>query len=106
MLDIPYWTPENPGNRYPKPSSSWTRPEYTNESYIQDVSFLRLKFVTLGYTVPQRVLSRFNISRLRIYASAQNPYLYTKFTGLDPEGAQGLESPSATTIMGGVNVTF
>jgi hypothetical protein len=41
-----------------------------------------------------------------MYISAQNPYLFTKFDGLDPEGAQGFQSPSPKTFMVGVNIGF
>ncbi len=106
MVDIDYWTPENPSNRYPKPSAGWLAPDYIFESYYQDVSFLRLKFVTLGYTIPEAVRNKLSMSRLRVYVSAQNPYLYTQFDGLDPEGAQGFDAPSPRTFMVGINASF
>lgn len=106
QLDIDYWTPENPSNQYPKPSAGWLSPAYIFESYYQDVSYVRLKFVTLGYSLPEGIKSKMKMSNLRIYVSAQNPYLYTKFDGLDPEGAQGFDAPSPKTFVMGINATF
>lgn len=106
LPDINYWTPQNPSNDYPKPSVRWTRPDYIAQLYYQDVSFVRLKFVTLGYAMPQALISKIRMNKLRIYVSAQNPYVYSKFEGLDPEGAIGYDSPSPKTFMVGVNASF
>jgi hypothetical protein len=104
--DIQYWTPEHPSNRYPKPNAGWLAPDYIYESSYEDVSYVRVKFITLGYTLPDAVKNKLRMSQLRIYVSAQNPYLFTKFDGLDPEGAQGYEAPSVKTFMIGINASF
>jgi TonB-linked SusC/RagA family outer membrane protein len=116
-----HWTPEHPSDRYARavgtggdnssinnvPSSVW----------IEDGSFLKLKNVSLGYTLPSSVLNRFSISRLRVYVSAQNLFTITQYTGLDPEiGIQGGNAtqngvdngtyPSSKYFTFGLNVTF
>jgi TonB-linked SusC/RagA family outer membrane protein len=106
MPDIQYWTKQHPSNRYPKPNAGWIAPRYTFESSYEDISYLRLKYVTLGYSLPAATIQRFKMSGLRIYLSAQNPYLITHFDGLDPEGAQGYEAPSTKTFMVGINASF
>ena len=53
--------------------------------FIEDGSFLRLKTVTLGYTVPERLLLRLGGRSARVYVTGQNLLLSTNYTGLDPE---------------------
>lgn len=116
-----YWTPTNPSNRYARalanggdnsslnnvPSSVW----------IEDGSFLKLKNLSVGYTLPASLLNRYSISRLRVYVSSQNLFFVTKYTGLDPEiGIQGGNAtqngvdngtyPSSRYFTFGLNVTF
>ncbi len=113
------WTPTNPSNRYARaravddaignniPSSVW----------VEDGSFLKLKNLTIGYTIPTKVLTRAAISKVRIYVSSQNLFTITKYTGLDPEiGMQngnatqnGVDNgvyPSSRFYTVGLNVTF
>ncbi len=106
MVDVDYWTPQNPSNTIPRVNAGWLGPDYAFESYYEKASYVRLKFVTLGYSLPNTLRSKLGLNRLRIYASAQNPYLSSKFTGLDPEGAQGFETPSVKTFMLGINAGF
>ncbi len=56
-----------------------------NTMNLEDASFLRLRNLTLGYTIPSRIMKKAHISKLRIYASANNLFTLTKFTGYDPE---------------------
>lgn len=53
--------------------------------WVEDGSFIRGQNFTLGYTLPSSILDRFKISRLRFYASVQNLFIITKYTGYDPE---------------------
>lgn len=105
-VQVDYWTPDNPSMSYPKPSADWETPPNINLTYYQDASFVRLKFVTLGYTFSKELLSKLQISSMRMYASAQNPLLFTNFKGLDPEGASGYTNPSTMTFMMGLNISF
>lgn len=52
---------------------------------IEDGSFLRLKTLTLGYTVPKKLLTRFRIDNLRVYFAAQNLWTISNYSGYDPE---------------------
>ena len=56
-----------------------------NSRFIEDGSYLRLKNVTLGYTLPENFTRRFNVSKFRVYASAQNLFCLTNYSGYDPE---------------------
>jgi hypothetical protein len=87
---------------------------------VEDGSFLRLNNVTVGYTLPERLTQRILIERLRVFATATNVWLWTKYSGYDPEVDAGnrrnstYPSPSmdfgayprARTFTFGVNVNF
>ena len=87
--------------------------------YIEDGSYLRVKNITLGYSVPKQVIERWKIENLRVYMNIQNLYTFTKYSGYDPEvGASTKDSsgltfgvdngryPSPMTCSFGVNLTF
>ncbi|HEX5024831.1 MAG TPA: TonB-dependent receptor [Agriterribacter sp.] len=115
------WTPANSSNRYARavagggdasslsnvPSSVW----------IEDGSFVKLKNLSIGYTLPASFLNKYSISRLRLYVSAQNLFVITNYSGLDPEiGIQGGNAtqngidngtyPSSKYFTFGLNFTF
>lgn len=78
------WSPSNPDATIPKlsmtdPNNNWTR---VSDFFIEDGSFLRLKNVTLGYTIPKRLFSSL---QLRVYVTAQNLFTITNYSGMDPE---------------------
>lgn len=86
-------------------------------SYIvEDGSFLRLKTVALGYTVPPKLLKRAKIKSLRVYVSAQNLFTWTNYSGMDPEvniynsavtpGFDWSSYPRATTVTFGANLSL
>jgi hypothetical protein len=92
--------------------------------FLQDASYVRLKNVQLGYTIPAKVMNRAHIKSLRIYFTSENLFTITKFTGLDPEMhvsnnvnaekykgdlAAGIDwgtYPSARSYIVGINLTF
>jgi hypothetical protein len=53
--------------------------------FIEDGSFLRLKNVTIGYTLPHKWLRSIYVTKLRVYATADNLFVLTKYSGYDPE---------------------
>lgn len=77
------WTPTNTDTDIPKASAS--RAFRMSSRFVHDASYVRLKNVSLGYTLPKSVLSKLNIRSLRVYASAQNLLTITDYPGLDPE---------------------
>lgn len=129
-VDVDYWTEENPNVKYPKPGGiqESNNPKYgTTLSYF-DASYLKIRTITLGYNFTQGVFKKAGITKLRLYASITNPFVffspYHKETGLDPEpNSTGLEnqavtsfpsrflvvgtnSPAVRNYMLGLNVTF
>ncbi|MCF6407747.1 TonB-dependent receptor [Chitinophaga filiformis] len=106
------WSPSNPNGTYPKvderASSSNNGGLYKNSFWLNNASFLRLKNVELGYNVNAGILSRMNISGLRIYASAFNLFTFTKVKDYDPEGfsSSGQFYPQQRIVNVGANVKF
>lgn len=77
------WTPTNASNRVPS-AKGYVKYEL-NSRFIEDGSFLRLNNLTLGYTIPKKITQKAYIDRLRVYATAQNLFCITKYSGYDPE---------------------
>ncbi|MDR3269731.1 MAG: TonB-dependent receptor [Tannerella sp.] len=107
------WTPANTNTDVPR---AIPIPYSTLDSrYIEDASYLRLKDITLGYTL--RLTQRKNAPSIRIFASAQNLFVLTKYTGYDPEGSRngltdltiGVDDgvyPRAKSFLTGLSLSF
>ena len=106
MKFIDYWTPSNPTNAFPRPSVDQERVDYASTLGYDKTDFIRVRNITLGYSFPNKSINNLGVNSLRLYLSANNPYIYTKFTGIDPEGASGETTPSISTWMFGVDLTF
>jgi TonB-linked SusC/RagA family outer membrane protein len=80
------WSPSNTSATIPivDRSSTFSTSTVENSYYVEDGSYLRLQNVTLGYTLPQNLLQRWRIERLRVFASANNLFTITGYQGLDP----------------------
>ena len=108
------WTPDNPTSDIPRTSATGSE-EYSSR-VIEDGSYLRLKNVSLGYTIPSRQLRKAGISSMRIYVSADNIWTLTNYSGPDPEvstrnsvltpGFDWSAYPRAYGFTAGVNITF
>ena len=77
------WTPDNPSNTLFRVGGQG--PTAYSDRTIEDGSYLRLKTVTLGYTLPVNLTRKVGINSLRFYAAAQNLLTWTSYSGLDPE---------------------
>jgi len=91
QLKVNYWTPSNPTNAFPKPDASASAPLYGSTLEYVDGSFIKVRSINFGYTFEPKLLARVGISSLRIYLTAENPFiLYAPFVkdhyGPDPEG--------------------
>ncbi|MCQ2204067.1 MAG: TonB-dependent receptor [Bacteroidales bacterium] len=84
------WTGEGTSNKVPtlKKSDNWV----VSDLYVFDGSYLRVKNVTLGYTLPTALTQKVKINRLRVYAMAENLFTFTKYHGFDPEIGSGSTS--------------
>lgn len=92
---------------------------FESSRFMEDGSFVRLRNVSAGYTLPDRILIRTGISQVRIYVNATNLWTFTRYSGPDPEvntaanfangTVQGLDfsvPPQPRTVVFGFNVTF
>jgi hypothetical protein len=109
------WTPANPSNEIPRATSSPLG--IVSERYVEDASFLRLKLITLGYTLPKSISKKLGTKSVKFYVSAENLITWTKYTGYDPEvssyeqnnlypGIDFGSYPNSKTFISGLNVTF
>jgi len=108
------WSTTNPSNLLPK--TGGYGPNVYSTRTIEDGSFLRLKTVALGYTLPDSWLKKMKIKSIRAYSSAQNLITWTNYSGVDPEvsvrnspltpGFDFSAYPKARTITFGLDVTF
>ncbi|WP_195375530.1 MULTISPECIES: TonB-dependent receptor [Parabacteroides] len=111
------WTPENPnGAKHPKlywDNLGGGKNTRDNTYFLRDASYFRLKNLTVGYTIPKQFTDKINMSRLRVYFSADNLVTFTKFDGLDPERSnsdsgdgRAAQYPQNRIVSFGLNVEF
>ncbi len=103
-----YWTVDRPSNKYPAPriGSPYANGDGTDANF-QKGNYLRIKNVELGYTLPSRMTRAFGASSLRLYASVQNLYTFTAFTGYDVEAWDTTNTyPGARAFIGGLTLSF
>ena len=109
-MDVGYWTPSNPSNEWPRPDVRLgLDPPYEGLLNYVDGSFVRVQRITLGYTLPSRLTRGLGGEAWRLYATAQNPFVFAseRFMGFDPENAEDPgESPSYRTFLFGVQLDF
>ncbi|SOD92387.1 SusC/RagA family TonB-linked outer membrane protein [Spirosoma fluviale] len=111
----------NPGDITNVPQARLLGGNGTGESsrYLQKGDYVRLRTITLGYTLPKELLTRIHLSRVRIFATGQNLLTFTKYTGWDPEvnsdaytgnpvnlGIDFYSAPQPRTIIGGLQIGF
>lgn len=113
------WSEENPDAYFPRPRgyvagvNASRELSSTNDRYLQNIGYLRLKNLTFGYTLPERITKKASIDRLRFYFTGENlfyfaPGLHSKY--IDPEMAQTNGNlriyPWQKTIMFGIDITL
>lgn len=108
--------PQSTGYTHPKPSRTDSKILCSTDRMF-DASFFKIKQIQLGYTVPSKILKKASISNLRVYASLDDFFTFTKYPGLDPEtslyGASssglGVDTgsyPISKKVVFGVNISF
>ena len=104
VADMDYWTPTNPTNKNPAPTTGGVLRLYATTRLYVNGSHWRIRNITGGYTVSQRLASRVGVQSFRIYATAQDPYIHSDYIGIDPEVAGAV--PTLRTLLLGTNVVF
>jgi TonB-linked SusC/RagA family outer membrane protein len=104
---VDYWTPEHPTNSHPRPDNNKnSNAAYMSTLYFQDGSFLKIRDISLGYTVPKKFSSRFGIKNLRVYSTLKNYFTFSHMQPYDPERGGNLSFPMTTQWIFGLNLTF
>jgi len=108
----------NPGTGISRLTSSDANSNFRMSNlFVEDGSYLRIKNVTLGYTLPPKLLRRIGVDELRCYVNIQNLFTFTKYSGYDPEigsynydvtlrGIDWVRYPSHRTYTFGMNIKF
>jgi TonB-linked SusC/RagA family outer membrane protein len=124
--DVDYWTPDNPTNKYPRPGLASQTPDYGSTMGYFDATFMKVRSIELGYSIPSSILSKTGLSHLNVYVQAQNPFhaffsSYVKEGGLDPEPtgfggtstpgygnrlSVGINTPPTRSIIFGINIKY
>ncbi|MEC5147981.1 SusC/RagA family TonB-linked outer membrane protein [Chitinophaga sp. 212800010-3] len=109
--NMDYWTPENPNAYFPRVKSyiaeGATELGAPQTRYLQNAAYLRLKNITLGYTLPKKLTDKMKIARLRFYFSAENIFTISHLrANIDPEGLDGAIYPFQKTYSAGLNMNF
>ncbi len=112
---LDYWTPDNTGSNLPRPNlATASHNNYDSTRFVEDASWIKLRNVTLGYTLPSGIMG---LDSVRFYVSGDNLLLFTDYSGIDPEvnysGASAVTSGTNFLTQGankvwkfGVNITF
>jgi len=103
-----YWTLENPSNDFPRPrtTSSFTALPYSSTLGYVDGSFIKLRALTVGYTLPRTAISKLGISNVRFYVSGKNLVSWSDVKDYDVERGGSLINPLTRLVLAGVNVDF
>lgn len=83
------WTPTNTNTDIPGFVKGGVENKVFSDRFVENGSFIKMKSITLGYSLPTSVCQTVGISNLRAYVSVQNPFHITGYSGLDPEAAMG-----------------
>lgn len=107
------WTPTNPSTTIPR--AKLDPAPIFSDRFVEDGSFLRLKNVNLGYTLPKPLTDKVKLGSVYVFVSGQNLLTWTKYTGFDPEVTSGSNVspgtdsgiyPISRTVNAGLRVTF
>lgn len=112
---IDRWTPENPSNTLFKTGGQGPI-GFHSSRVLEDGSYIRLKTLSLGYSIPEKLVKKLDLSKLSVTVSAQNLVSWTNYSGMDPEvsvrnsiltpGFDFSAYPIPRTIVFGLNLTF
>jgi len=116
-IETNYWTPENQSGTDPRPSTNGLGAYASARNYVNG-SFVRIRDITLGYTFSNRLANRIYVNRARLYVRAQDPFIFTKYKGWDPEAGfsagngnnqfsqADVGGPAFRTVLFGVDLGF
>ncbi len=94
-LNVDYWTPDNPTNAFPRPNQNQESPNFGSTLSYFEGDYIKLRNATLGYNFPAAITESLNMSRLRVYVSAQNPWFASTYETFDPEAGAAADDPNS-----------
>jgi TonB-linked SusC/RagA family outer membrane protein len=106
------WTVNNPNAKYPRLTTANGYPQnfQVSDFWMRNASYLRLKNIQLGYTIPEKISKKLGIGRVRAFVNGQNILTFADFTLGDPERSAANEGiiayPISKVVTGGLSVTF
>ncbi|WP_308550014.1 TonB-dependent receptor [uncultured Parabacteroides sp.] len=104
---LDYWNENNRDAYYPRPGWANGGNRVNSDRYLQNAAYLRLKNLTIGYTIPKNVLGKIGISRLRVYLLGENLLTFTPLMDtFDPETLNNMTYPISKKYSVGLNLTF
>ncbi len=97
-----YWTPSNPTSTIPSPRATFGNNNLVmSDRFLESASYLRLQNVRLGYNLPAQWARFIKMNHLKVYVSGQNLYVFTKYSGLDPEVGSFNQNPTLMNVDNG-----
>ena len=94
-----FWTPTNTNSNIPPPKSGFGNNNLVmSDRFLESASFLRLQNVRLGYNLPVEWAQYVKMNHLKVYVSGQNLYVFTKYSGLDPEVGSLNQNPTLQNV--------
>jgi hypothetical protein len=104
------WTPENPNTDVPRLQNGISGQDGMSSRWLFDASYLNIKNINLGYTIPEALTSKFGVSNLRAFVAFDNAFIFTKNEGMDPQrsftGTADYTYPLFRTYTVGLNANF
>ena len=101
------WTEENPNGSIPNPKNSINY--YVSDRFLENGAYFRLKNLQIGYSLPEKLISRAGFTKCRFYVQAGNVFTLTGYKGFDPEVSGGVDYgnyPQSRSFIFGVNITY
>ena len=108
------WTPDHTNGTMPAANASNMAQFLVSSGVVSDASYLKIKQIQLGYNLPKNLLRKINVDNVRVYASLDDWFTFTKYEGFDPEiigqgASMGVDKgnyPTSKKMVFGVNLTF
>ena len=109
------WTVANPNGTVPRAGANNMDKYMLSDALVYDGSYFKIKQIQLGYTLPHSLTEKFFVSNLRVYASLDDFFCFTKYPGFDPEVATNATSgmgidkgsyPTSKKVVLGFNISF